>query len=390
MVGTIIESGGEPHEESTNNNDMVSLPSVLSADDMDDFYTEDDDSTWSAIPRTWDQKWQRLQERFSRRDTILEKLSESKSRTLVKLLRKRELIVRRQETDLLFYQHFCTATPGLEAEHELEDFSQLNVEFQPKDDHDDDHDDDCIIWYDACSTLESTTSWTGQQEEPLANTIRDRIADAALFIWYTTVPGLYALVIHCVLHSAFYDLVELLDDYIRQQVKANFPKMNGYRCSMITMFATGFVLIRASGYLYWWMNQADYNCIKFDYHNRLRLDNLDARLLFWVKQRPALQATIFTLGYYLVYNTIHHWYNDLFYLFFPNLEVSGICREGSEEECDPSKNPFFFRYWSWMLSTDDEAVTKQMMLITSIVSIVVCCLSIMALVSYGFPVFHKY
>ena len=76
------------------------------------------------------------------------------------------------------------------------------------------------------------------------------------------------------------------------------------------------MLIRFSGYLYWWLNDVDYWAMKLELHNRYRLGYWDARLMVWIKQRPVLRAVLYFVGYHLCYKVVFDVYESMYYKFF--------------------------------------------------------------------------
>ena len=60
--------------------------------------------------------------------------------------------------------------------------------------------------------------------------------------------------------------------------------------------------------LYWWLNDADYDCLKFDFHNRLRLlhfnshsKDLWTRLLYAVHYYDTVRWLVYSFGYNFCY-----------------------------------------------------------------------------------------
>ena len=69
----------------------------------------------------------------------------------------------------------------------------------------------------------------------------------------------------------------------------------------LAVFFVGVLLLRLSSDIFWWLSDRNYDCIKFDLHNRLRLGRGDARLLVTVRERPLVRVTFFMTGFSLCY-----------------------------------------------------------------------------------------
>lgn len=162
--------------------------------------------------------------------------------------------------------------------------------------------------------------------------------DALVFECHSTLPASLAMLVHCIALAGILELVcecvRCIVSLTQQQIvkmAARMPMTNGtatpkhffgvfgsdagvVECAIhTTVCLVGLTLVRSTGYLYWWLPDAQRDALKFDYHNRIRLAKSKtpfyksryptARILLYVKQRPVLQVTLFMLGYYMVYST---------------------------------------------------------------------------------------
>jgi hypothetical protein len=366
-----------------------SLASILSAE------TAEFSSEESSLPAreelgTWDQKWSNIQEQFSRRDRILERMSRTTNLALMDLIRRREMLVRRQKTELLVLQHFVVEMPGHNDGKEAVDrviasnetdsddgkdaVDRLIACSETESDTEWESDDDAAVWHDARGSPDNASYLyeTVAGDTKSDNTFLHRIYDVAMFEWYTTAPGIFSCGLHCLAHASLYDVIEIVFNEFRKYAERNITWVSAHTLSLFVTLVFGLALVRSSGYLYWWLNVSDYNCIKFDYHNRLRLNHWDARYLLWIKRRPILQATMFITGYHLCYKVVFHLYEQFYYFFFNQGDQTSYWSSWTEQVYGQMEYPLPLPVLMLLFCT------------------CVCIASIWLLKWYGFAVFSKY
>jgi hypothetical protein len=345
-----------------------SLASILSAE-TGQFSSEESSPSTREELGTWDLKWSNIQEQFSRRDRILERMSRTANPALIDLIRRREILVRRQKTELLVLQHFVVEMPGRNDGKEAIDRVIASSETDS-----DASDGDSAVWYDARGSADNASYLykTVARDTKSDNNFIHRIYDAAMFEWYTTVPGIVSCGLHCLAHASLYDVIEIAFNEFRKYAERKITCFSAHTLSLFVTLVFGVALVRSSGYLYWWLNVSDYNCIKFDYHNRLRLNHWDARYLLWIKRRPILQASMFITGYHLCYKVFYHLYEKLYYFFFNQGDETSYWGSWADQVCSQMEYPL------------------PLPVLMALFCMCVCIASIWLLRWYGFAVFSKY
>ena len=114
---------------------------------------------------------------------------------------------------------------------------------------------------------------------------------------YHTIPGLITLVLYCTAHLSIYELLsnvflELTKDARNQSLVYAFT------------FCVSLLLSRLTGGIWGWVNDDTYAAVKFDMHNRLRLRELDARILRWFRRHPVVKCVVDVVSLYLCFMTV--------------------------------------------------------------------------------------
>lgn len=146
------------------------------------------------------------------------------------------------------------------------------------------------------------------------------LREAMVFEIFTSVPAIFSIVFFCVAHVGIYQVFS----YVIEQLTKQFYSLNSMLSQdliNLAVFFVGFWLTRFSGYLYWFLSPSDYECVKFDFHNRLRLGKWDARCLRWVVGHDVARATLFTAGYYLCYIAVDYFHGRFVDAFFNEREA---------------------------------------------------------------------
>jgi hypothetical protein len=131
----------------------------------------------------------------------------------------------------------------------------------------------------------------------------------------STIPAVFSVMVHCIAHNGIYDGLNAIFDMIKREVtRASESPRIELTFFIVTLFL-GVLMLRLTGDLFWWLNDRDYDCLKFDYHNRLRLEYRDAKIMSWVRTRDLLRVTLYMVGYHFCYasaSVIHFYVSYLF------------------------------------------------------------------------------
>jgi hypothetical protein len=307
-------------EDTDESHSVSTILSAITDDDCDGY-----DSDAPSTPTSLLQLLVHQQKEFDRRDRLLERISRRKSPRFLAMIRKREALVRRLEREILMLN-----------EVDFENTTEPEILFQD----DSAGSETTIVWHDALDMpppLE--TSECRSQHD--STSFHSWMYELAMMEWHITAPALMSLCIHSVAHISMYDIVDVLAEefkkkYLRQQ-------HNILLDNSILLFL-GMLLVRWSGYLYWWLNDNDFSCIKLELHNRLKLGFWDAQSMLWIKRRPFFQAMSYFLGYNLCYKVAYDVYCLFYYSFFSLDEEEDSSPEEYEGEASCGKLGALFQY----------------------------------------------
>jgi hypothetical protein len=243
--------------------------SVLSEPELRRDYWEDCKAL-RPKPESLQEKWELLERQFQKRERLLNRISKGKNKTFVRQILEREHLVRRQAFDALLL-----AEVGDEAEKK-----------------------------DLCKRLEEEKGSALEShllEKSPRRSFSHRFYDYLIFEMNSVVPAVFSLVIHSIVHISIYDGLNSCLLAVKKMVakSGESPEIDSYLFG--TAFFLGFILIRFTGDLYWWLSDKDYDLVKFDFHNRRRLGYWDARILSTVRVRKILRVSMYVIGYNLCY-----------------------------------------------------------------------------------------
>ena len=340
---------------------------------------EDEESVESSTHFHRHEQWALLQKRFLDRNTMLERISRTKPQLLVKSLWRREMIVRRQLTERFLLEHLDGAD---------ETWNGDSWASSQRDDDESLSDCEADVWYDACEEMPNHAPFIvadnqrGADEEP---GFLQRFCETALFECCITVPSVVVFALHSLVHASMYDVIEIVAEAARL-----YWQEYGAIASLAIhalIFCLGFSFMRASGFLYWWLNSDDYNCIKFEFHNRLRLKDAQARFMMWVKERPRLQALLFIAGYHLCYYVVFKVY-ELFYN-----QIMSSASFHSESDAAATLTITRDQWYQWLASNeprDDQSMSFAFAMVSALVCASFGVASYFCLGKYGFGFLTKY
>lgn len=137
-----------------------------------------------------------------------------------------------------------------------------------------------------------------------------------LFEVFYSLPAAVTMLAFCCTHVAIYEFVQI--------TVADCLELNEYynqTLVYICVFAVAVLLARISGSLYEFTSDDAYSNIKFDMSNKLKLGDLDARTLRWIKKYPTAKLLLDVTALYLTYISANHFLTEtMLKTFFDNKE----------------------------------------------------------------------
>lgn len=118
------------------------------------------------------------------------------------------------------------------------------------------------------------------------------------FEGYHTLPGIAALSLYVIAHTACYEFFHHAHLALFSWAAPHWGKVYG------ATFLFGILLLRLSGGLFTWTSDTLYEGVKFDLHNKFRLQDWDARIMKWVRKRQSLRLTIDIVAVYLCFISV--------------------------------------------------------------------------------------
>ena len=122
-----------------------------------------------------------------------------------------------------------------------------------------------------------------------------------LFELLYSLPAAVTMLAYCCTHVAIYEFV--------QSVVADCLQLNEFdnqHLVYVCVFAVAVLMARVSGSLYEFTSDDEYNRVKFDMHNKLKLGDFDARILRRVKKYPTVKLLLDVTALYLTYISANH------------------------------------------------------------------------------------
>ena len=137
------------------------------------------------------------------------------------------------------------------------------------------------------------------QEKGSKETLQNRVLHSFNIIhhfilseFYQSLPGIIGLILLCVLHVSMYELFHcILTEATKTAEKENQV--------FFLAFVMSVLLARISGGIWNYVNDETYECVKFDMHNRLELQSIDARFLRWFRKHPKFKIWTELTAFYL-------------------------------------------------------------------------------------------
>jgi hypothetical protein len=131
-----------------------------------------------------------------------------------------------------------------------------------------------------------------------------QIWDFLQFESHLTLAGILSVLFYCTAHLSFHILFEA---FVKWAATATNSFMDE-RCVHVLLIFFGMALMRANGYLWFWLDSRSYNLVKFEMHNRAILKYPDARLLSYLTSTTALNGALTMISFYSAYTGIQYFY----------------------------------------------------------------------------------
>jgi hypothetical protein len=141
---------------------------------------------------------------------------------------------------------------------------------------------------------------------------RQRWLDWLIYEVNMFLPALGGLFLHSVLMGGFFEIVQCMFQkvYSFTTLELQSDTAATRLIVIVQLLMIGIVALRYTGYLYWWLNDRDYDCLKFDYHNRLRLGDRDAQRIHRVRSHWLVRMIVYMLSYNLIFLMV----NEIYYI----------------------------------------------------------------------------
>lgn len=248
-------------EEDDDDRSEASSISILSRPEYDrDYYQPPKKS----IP-SFEERWEKLREKFDRRHELLEILSEKTSGSFMRQLRQREERVR--------LKSFQRLLDELENETERRQYIPDLLAYRRLD-------------------PPRTPRWN------------ERFRDTCVFEWHTSIPAIYCLIVHSIAHNALFEGLNAFLDALKPRL-ASWTMSGGEPISdrwfFGVVFVVGLLCLRLTGDLYWWLPDYDYDIVRYDFQNRLRIGPSFVNVTGWIRKYSILRVAIFMVGHHLCY-----------------------------------------------------------------------------------------
>jgi hypothetical protein len=253
---------------------------------------------------------QRLRRRFVVRNRMLARLSKVKSATFVNMLRRNELEARK----LVQEKHRKSRYP-----RELEYMVPTPPHLFDPEHHDHNYDKDTDNDDRHYNTPKKTPLTTAEIESKIpvpspssrkppkgliTCTMESPLGGFLVMEGYQGLPSYLLLVVYCFSAHAFYASV---DATLNTGALFMKPYISYNTFDGITLVVCYFI-IRATGYLWYFVDDDTYLSVKFDMHNRAQLGYWDARIMQFFQTHSRLASFLNLCSFYTIYAVVIYWY----------------------------------------------------------------------------------
>lgn len=289
--------------------------SLLSEGRTDDWRSDDDCcASSSAEEDEFQARWDELERRLAARWAYLEKITVGKKSACVRQMRRREMEVARLERDELLLEQIAAQKDNSSAEDTGKD--------EKKD--------------------RAGRKTDGTDDEGTAPKKRTRIQSVCDFLTFelnSTVPAILSLLLHNIAMAGIFELGNDCLNMVYAGTAATFSSSSSSSpqlseapdgddeldelqdefkpanmvefCFFGAAFLLGCALMRSTGDLFWWLSDRDYDCLKFDYHNRIRLRYPGARIVHAVRSSLLVRCFVYMVGYNACYQMSQEIFEEL-------------------------------------------------------------------------------
>ena len=250
-------SGGEVNEETLRDDDDT-IDSLLSSreslDGSIDGYNGRD----------------RIQRTFALRNKILERLSKVKHPAYLNVLRDNEITVR------------------------LNTLNRRRLDRSRESDNDNDEDDDLLDAYRLVDELKAVNK---------KNWLPKLCGGRFTIECFQGLPAGLLIVVYLIANLHFYNIISTVVWLVDV---AMAPYISDAKMDMLWLGAA-YIIMRATGYIWLYVDDQSYLAVKFDLHNRARLRYWDARILAYFNQHVKLACLLNLAAFYIVSVVVGEW-----------------------------------------------------------------------------------
>jgi len=133
-----------------------------------------------------------------------------------------------------------------------------------------------------------------------------KLSNILLFECYHSMPGVFSLVMYVVAHTSCYEF------FYHAHSEAFYWASNYWGYVYGWTFLIGLLLLRLSGGLFSWTNEETYEGAKFDMHNKIRLQDMDAKLMRWLRQKKSLRVIVDIFAVYMCFISVGYFTSEKF------------------------------------------------------------------------------
>ena len=254
-------SGGEVYDEPWRDDDYT-IDSLLSSRDSLDGSIHGYDGR------------ERIQRTFALRNKILERLSKVKHPAYLNALRENEIEVR------------------------LNTLNRRRLDRSREGDNDNDVDDDLLDAYRLVDELKAVNK---------KNWLTMLFGGRFTIECFQGLPAGLLVVVYLIANLHFYNIISTI---ISSVDVAMAPYISYAKMDMLWLGAA-YMAMRATGYIWLFVDDQSYLAVKFDLHNRARLGYWDARILAYFNQHVKLACLLNLAAFYIVSVVVGEWTEHL-------------------------------------------------------------------------------
>lgn len=138
----------------------------------------------------------------------------------------------------------------------------------------------------------------------MMSSVTQKVWHCIIFELFHAFPAYCTQILYCFAHVAFFELICLVMGEHLSEIENE--------CVMYAwIMALSLLLARISGSAWAWLNDDNYDFVKFDMRNKLYLRHADARLLLWFKKHETIRETLEILSLYLCHYASYYFVGQL-------------------------------------------------------------------------------